>query len=79
MRKALTIQQVGSKGGKAYVKNHTKAQRSANARRASKARWDKYRAVRKAKMHNYALSAAVETIGLPAKSKWLAKRREAQS
>ena len=43
-KRVLTIQQAGRKGGKAYVKNHTKAERSANASRAAKALWAKRRA-----------------------------------
>ena len=43
-KRHLTVKEMGRKGGKAYMANHTKAERSENARRAAKALWAKRRA-----------------------------------
>lgn len=44
-KRTLTAAQMGRKGGRAYVKNHTKQERSENARRAALALWAKRKAI----------------------------------
>jgi len=46
-KRTLTATEMGRKGGRAYVKNHSKAERSANAKRAADALWAKRRAADK--------------------------------